>query len=82
MTHCDVESSSRNVAAGEVCGDGGGVEKAKIRLMMSSERYCKAHGEAQVCCLTAHQRLHECVHEWTAHNIQQLFDSPCHQGEH
>lgn len=28
MTHCDVEPSSRNVAAGEVCGDGGGVEKA------------------------------------------------------
>lgn len=28
MTHCDAEPSSRNVAAGELCGDGGGVGKA------------------------------------------------------
>lgn len=66
MTHCDVEPSGGNVAAGEVCGDGGGVEKAtrnscnkesngkkKIRLTMSSQHYCKAHGEARVCCLTS-----------------------------
>lgn len=54
----------------------------KIRLTMSSECYCKAHREAEVCCLTAHQRLHECIrNKWTVHNTQQLFDDPCHRGQ-